>query len=56
MQWRLPDRGEFLAHGHTHAALRRTSPREVHVGIDAWQRLVSQAEVAELLGIPWPFG
>jgi calcineurin-like phosphoesterase family protein len=56
MQWRLPDRGEFLAHGHTHATRRLTSPREVHVGIDAWQRLVSQPDVADLLGISQPFG
>jgi len=51
MQWRLPDRGEFLAHGHVHSAQRLTSPREVHVGFDAWGRLVSRAEVAALLGI-----
>ncbi|HEY2833658.1 MAG TPA: metallophosphoesterase family protein [Sporichthyaceae bacterium] len=51
MQWRLPDRGEFLAHGHTHSKERLTSPREVHVGFDAWQRLVERAEVAYLLGI-----
>jgi calcineurin-like phosphoesterase family protein len=55
MQWRLPDRGEYLAHGHTHSRQRLTSPREVHVGIDAWQRLVSQGDVAELLGIARPF-
>jgi calcineurin-like phosphoesterase family protein len=35
-QWRLPDLGEFLLHGHTHSKERVTSPREVHVGLDAW--------------------
>lgn len=35
-QWRLPDRGAWLLHGHTHSTARRTGPREVHVGLDAW--------------------
>lgn len=35
-QWRLPDLGEFLVHGHTHSKERRTSNHELHVGVDAW--------------------
>lgn len=35
-QWRLPDLGLHLLHGHTHQPERVTSPREVHVGLDAW--------------------
>jgi calcineurin-like phosphoesterase family protein len=35
-QYRLPDLGSWLWHGHTHSAVRRTSARELHVGLDAW--------------------
>lgn len=35
-QYRLPDLGAWLLHGHTHLADRRTGPREIHVGVDAW--------------------
>ncbi len=35
-QYRLPDRGAWLLHGHTHSSTRRTSPREIHIGMDAW--------------------
>jgi len=55
-QWRLPDEGLPLIHGHTHDPNQRLSgtcpdygSRMVHVGWDAWGRPVSQNEVAELL-------
>ena len=45
-QWRLPDEGRWLLHGHTHGTekvtLTQTVPgwpyvsREIHVGVDAW--------------------
>lgn len=35
-QWRLPNLGAWLLHGHTHAGERITGPREIHVGVDAW--------------------
>lgn len=35
-QWRLPDEGKFLVHGHTHSSEQITSARELHVGLDAW--------------------
>jgi calcineurin-like phosphoesterase family protein len=35
-QYRLPDCGQWLLHGHTHSAVAWTSPREIHVGLDAW--------------------
>ncbi len=35
-QWRLPDRGAWLLHGHTHSAQRLSAPRSIHVGLDAW--------------------
>lgn len=36
-QWRLPDMGEWLLHGHTHSAEKRASgPKSIHVGVDAW--------------------
>lgn len=34
-QWRLPDQGELLLHGHTHSA-KRANRHELHVGVDAW--------------------
>lgn len=37
-QWRLPDMGEWLLHGHTHSskAYDPAAPRSIHVGVDAW--------------------
>jgi calcineurin-like phosphoesterase family protein len=35
-QYRLPDLGEFLLHGHTHSDRVRTSDHEIHVGLDTW--------------------
>jgi len=35
-QWRLPDEGVTLLHGHTHASEKVTSSRELHVGLDSW--------------------
>ncbi|USL85095.1 capsid maturation protease [Arthrobacter phage SWEP2] len=39
-QWRLPDHGVPLLHGHTHGLERLSrsarSTAEVHVGVDAW--------------------
>ncbi len=49
MQWRLPDMGEFLLHGHTHSDQIWTSEREIHVGYDAWRRLVPEYEIAAML-------
>lgn len=54
MQWRLPDLGVPLLHGHTHGTERRsTTPfgtPELHVGLDAWgMRPVTDIELAGLL-------
>ncbi len=48
-QWRLPNEGRWLLHGHTHGTERVTysvarlgesihkkTVREIHVGVDAW--------------------
>lgn len=35
-QWRLPDMGAWLLHGHIHSPRRRTGATSVHVGLDAW--------------------
>jgi calcineurin-like phosphoesterase family protein len=50
--WKLRDEGQLLLHGHTHSTQRLTSPRELHVGVDAWSRLVTRDDVVELLGLP----
>jgi calcineurin-like phosphoesterase family protein len=37
-QWRLRDEGEWLLHGHVHSEHKTlaSAPRQVHVGLDAW--------------------
>lgn len=35
-QYRLPDEGSWLLHGHTHNASQRQHGRQIHVGLDAW--------------------
>lgn len=35
-QYRLPDHGEILLHGHTHSHHQQHG-RQIHVGADAWQ-------------------
>lgn len=50
MQWRLRDEGMLLVHGHTHSDKVWTSPRELHVGMDAWGlKLVPEEVVVRLL-------
>lgn len=48
-QWRLPDLGLPLLHGHTHQPERVTGPNQLHVGWDAWGRLVNQEDVISWL-------
>jgi calcineurin-like phosphoesterase family protein len=36
LQYRLRDEGAILLHGHLHSIEKVTSPREIHVGLDAW--------------------
>ncbi|MCZ0732370.1 metallophosphoesterase [Mycolicibacterium iranicum] len=49
-QWRLPDCGAWLLHGHTHSASRRSGPRGIHVGLDAWGLApVSIDQIAQIL-------
>lgn len=50
LQWRLPDLESWLLHGHTHSEKAITSPNEIHVGWDAWCRLVPEATIARLIG------
>lgn len=35
-QYRLPDEGCWLLHGHTHMANQRVHDKQIHVGLDAW--------------------
>lgn len=49
-QWRLPDLGAWLLHGHTHSSERVTSDHEIHVGVDAWYLApVSQDTIVQLM-------
>lgn len=45
-QYRLPDMGELLLHGHTHGP-ERAHGHSMHVGIDAWKTLVPQETILE---------
>lgn len=49
-QWRLPDLGEWLLHGHTHLGHRLHEGNQIHVGWDAWDAPVSAAEIKEMMG------
>lgn len=44
-QWRLPDAGRFLLHGHTHSSVKNQFSNSLHVGWDAWGRPVRESEV-----------
>lgn len=45
------DGGDFLLHGHTHQKERQSGPRQIHVGVDAWDFApVSEDEIMEILG------
>lgn len=65
-QYRLPDMGLPLVHGHTHGTETihdsgysqswRTKKNQFHVGWDAWQRLVTQEEIIEWLQQEYPHG
>lgn len=50
-QFRLPDMGMPLLHGHTHGKetdhFSDSGTPQLHVGIDAWGRLVSQEDVMD---------
>lgn len=52
-EWRLRDRGYPVIHGHTHsdevASRTPDGTLQVHVGIDAWQRLVNWDEICQIV-------
>lgn len=48
-QYRLPNLGLPLVHGHVHSDQKFEYPNQMHVGLDAWGRLVEQDEVQEWL-------
>lgn len=48
-QYRLPNQGMWLLHGHTHDTTKYDGGREIHVGVDAWDlRPVSLDDVLTL--------
>jgi calcineurin-like phosphoesterase family protein len=50
-QWRLKDEGRWLLHGHLHGADPRSGPRQIDVGLDAWNLTpVSLDQVAAVMG------
>lgn len=49
-QWRLPNLGEWLLHGHTHIEDQRVHGRQIHVGLDAWDlKPVSMGAITGLI-------
>lgn len=54
-QYRLPDCGEFLLHGHTHKAEQKVhgeGGRQIHVGVDAWpDGPIAEVTVTRALGL-----
>lgn len=48
-QYRLPDLGLPLVHGHVHSDQKFEYPNQMHVGIDAWKALVPQEEIQQWL-------
>lgn len=49
VEWRPRESGMPLLHGHTHDATQRYHDRQLHVGWDAWRRLVAQGDVVRIL-------
>lgn len=47
-QYRLPDRGRWLLHGHTHGT-ERLHGREIHIGLDAWDMQLVRLDAIETL-------
>lgn len=45
-EWRLPDTGKFLVHGHTHGQ-ERDHGSMFHVGWDAWGQLVPEQTLTD---------
>lgn len=51
-QYRLPDTGNWLLHGHTHSTERVSGPRSIHIGVDAWDlKPVAVGQIAEIMSI-----
>lgn len=48
-EFRPYDCGQWLLHGHTHREQQIVHERQVHVGFDAWGRLVDEREILELI-------
>lgn len=46
---RVPNAGKFLLHGHTHTAPKKSGPAQLHVGWNAWGRLVTERDVRKAL-------
>lgn len=47
--YRISRGDRFLLHGHTHRAPRNSGPGQLHVGWDAWDRLVTEKDVRAAL-------
>lgn len=52
-QYRLADEDRWLLHGHTHSPRKVSSPREIHVGVDAWDFAPAAREaIAAIIASP----
>lgn len=47
---RLRDEGQWVLHGHTHSSERRSGPKSIHVGVDAWNMTpIPQSEIEAII-------
>lgn len=51
-QWRLPNMGAWLLHGHTHSTDRQHG-RSIHVGVDAWDWALVSLETITAMMEAW---
>lgn len=49
LQYRLPDMGDWLLHGHTHQPERVSGPRSIHVGWDAHRGPVPWGQIEQII-------
>ena len=50
VQHRPRDLGKWIIHGHLHCPEKVTGPRQIHVGVDAWDmRPVAEGEIVGLM-------
>lgn len=55
-QWKLPDKGKWLLHGHTHDSSPMSVGKQIHIGVDAWHKPPTMDEILDLMDYKERFG